>query len=120
MTFVLYLQICSIFTANIPGEIRAPLRIAVLQKRWEPTRVPTPRFIDAWTCFESDGDDSLIPVLLDSYCENIAVWRPSELDARQRMEMFVDEGEMSFARVYAKSGSGREDLSPIEDEPSTP
>ena len=51
----------------------------------------------------------MLPVLLTKYYENVVVWRPGELDAKQRKEMFVLEGEISFARVYAKSGSGRED-----------
>jgi hypothetical protein len=67
-----------------------------------------------------DGLEQMVPILLSPFCENVVVWRPGELDDRERREMFVDEGEISFARVYAKSGSGRDDNSPLTDDPSTP
>ena len=119
--FCFLFQICSIFTATIPGEDREPLRIAVLNKWWKPSRIPTPRFIDAWTSNESTGSDVMLPVLLTTYCENIVVLRPGELDAKQRKDMFVVEGEISFARVYAKSGSGRDDKSSsVTGYPSSP
>ena len=102
------MQICAIFTATIPGEYREPLRIAVLTKRWEPARIPTPRFINAWTCKESEGFPDKTLVFLGSYCENAVVWKPGDLDGQQRRELFVEKGEISFSRVYAKSGSGRE------------
>ena len=104
------LQICAIFTTAITSENREPLRIAVLKKRWEPARIPTPRFINAWTCKESEGSQNMVPVLLDSHCENAVVWRPGDLDGSKRRELFVENGEMSFSRVYAKSGSGRETM----------
>ena len=102
------LQICAIFSATITIEIRDPLRIVVLKKRWEPARIPTPRFINAWTCKESEGSQNMVPVLLDSHCENAVVWRPGDLDSSKRRVLFVENGEMSFSRVYAKSGTMRE------------
>ena len=93
-----------------------PLRIAVLSRRWEPARVTTPRFIDAWTCNEDDEAIKLVvPVLLYENCDNIVVWRPGDLNDRQRDELFVGQGDISFCRVYAKSGGGRVITAPSSD-----
>ena len=45
-----------------------------------------------------------IPILLDANCKNVAVWRSQGMSARLRQELHV---EISFSRVFAKSGSGR-------------
>ena len=50
----------------------------------------------------------MVPVLLDSKCENAVVWRPCDLNGPQQSELFVKNGEISFSRVYAKLGYGRE------------
>jgi hypothetical protein len=50
----------------------------------------------------------MVPVLLDRKCENAVVWRPCDLNGPQQSDLFVENGEISFSRVYAKSGSGRE------------
>jgi hypothetical protein len=57
----------------------------------------------------------MVPVLLDENCENVIVWRPGDLNDRQRDELFVGQRDISFCRVYAKSGSGRENKSPSSD-----
>ena len=53
--------------------------------------------------------DGLIPVILDSTCENVVVWRAENMSDRERSEMHVQQGEISFCRVFAKSGPSRED-----------
>ena len=65
----------------------------------------------------------MVPVLLDRKCENAAVWKPCDFNSQQRRELFVDNKEISFGRVYAKSGSGRDinvsstyEFSSLEDE----
>ena len=92
-----------------------PLRIVVLSRRWEPARVTTPRFIDAWTCNEEEATKYMVHVVLDANCENVVVWRPGDLKDRQRNELFVGQGDISYCRVYAKSGSGRENKEPSSD-----
>ena len=104
--------------AYVPDSDKQPLRIAGLSKHWEPTRIPTPRFIDAWTTNENAGlVGRLVPVILDSTCENVVVWRTEDMSERDRSDLHVQQGEISFCRVFAKSGSGREDeaLEPEED-----
>jgi len=49
----------------------------------------------------------MVFVLLDSKCENVVVWKPCDLNGPQRRELLVENGEISFSRVYAKLGSGR-------------
>jgi hypothetical protein len=61
----------------------------------------------------------MVPVLLGNNCENVVVWKPGELDGSARSELFVDNGEISFCRVYAKSGSGREDKDSSDVDPPT-
>ena len=51
----------------------------------------------------------MVPVCIDDGCENVVVWRTSNMSERDRRELHVQEGEISFCRVFAKSGSGRED-----------
>ena len=51
----------------------------------------------------------MIPVILDSICENVVVWRTDNMTDHERSELHVRQGELSFCRVSAKSGSGRED-----------
>ena len=92
-----------------------PLRIVVLSRRWEPARVTTPRFIDAWTCKEDEAIKHMVPVLSDENCENVVVWRSGDLNDRQRDELFVGQGDIRFCRVYDKSGSGREHKAPSSD-----
>ncbi len=53
--------------------------------------------------------DCLIPVILDSTCENGVVWRAENMGERKRSELHVQQGEIIFCRVFAKSWSGRED-----------
>ena len=67
---------------------------------------------------QSSGD--MVPVLLHDHCENVVIWKPCDLDDRERKELFVSRGEMSFSRVYAKSGSGREDHASTTRIPSSP
>jgi hypothetical protein len=50
----------------------------------------------------------MVPVLFDSKCENAVVWRPCDFNGPQQIDLFVENGEISFSRVYAKSGSKRE------------
>jgi hypothetical protein len=52
----------------------------------------------------------MVPILIDSKCEHAVVWKPRDLNDAQRNELFVGEGEISFSRVYAKSGSGRDTM----------
>lgn len=94
------------FSAYIPDGKREPLRIAITNS-WQPTRIPTPRFMDAWSSYEDEVVTS-VPVLLDDNCENVVVWRTQGMSSRVRQELHVAEGEISFSRVYAKSGSGRD------------
>ena len=92
----------------IPDSTRDPLRIAGLSKLWEPRRIPTPRFIDAWTSHDKDMASDLIPAILDSSCENVVVWRTTNMSESEKRELHVQDGEISFCRVFAKSGFGRE------------
>jgi len=95
------------FSAYIPDGNREPLRIAITNS-WEPPRLRTPRFMDVWSTFEDEVVES-IPILLDENCENVVVWRSQGMSASLRKELHVEEGEISFSRVFAKSGSGRID-----------
>ncbi len=98
----------ALFSAHIPNVDQIPLRIAVLSKRWEPSRVPMPRFMVAWVCKENESLSQPVPVLLRSGYENIVVWRSHTMNVRERKELFVDEGEIRFSKVFAMSGSGRD------------
>ncbi len=95
------------FSANIPDGIRAPLRIAITNT-WEPRRLRTPRFTNAWVAFEDEVQQH-VHVLLDNNCENVVVFRTQGMSARIREELHVGEREINFSKVCAKSGSGRED-----------
>ena len=98
-------QISCIILAYIPGSEREPLGIVGLLKLWEPKRIPTPRFIDAWTTNENEGSvTGLLPVILDSTCENVAVWRAESITERERSELHVNQGEISFARYSPNLG----------------
>ena len=57
-----------------------------------------------------------VPVLLDENCENVVVFRTHGMSSRMRHELHVGEGEINFSRVYAKSGSGREDVNNLHSE----
>jgi hypothetical protein len=108
-------QISCIILAYIPGSEREPLRIDEVSKLWEPKRIPTPRFIDAWTTNENEGSvTGLLPVILDSTCENVAVWRAESITERERSELHVNQGEISFCKVFAQSGSGHQDEPQME------
>ncbi len=101
--------------AYIPG-IREPLRITGLSRHWEPTRIPTPRFIDAWSANEKDGpSDRVVPVLLDVHCENVVVLRAANISDIEMRDMYLKQGQICFCRVYAKSGLGRQDAANIGD-----
>ena len=63
--------------------------------------------MDAWSSYEDEVVTS-VPVLLDDNCENVVVWRTQGTSSRVRQELHAAEGEISFSRVYAKSGSGRD------------
>lgn len=103
-------QISCIILAYIPGSEREPLRIAGVSKIWEPKRIPTPRFIDAWTTNENQGSvNYLVPVILDSTCENVVVLRAENITERERSELHFNEGEICFCKVFAQSGSGHQD-----------
>jgi len=60
----------------------------VLSKRWEPSRIPTPRFMGAWSCNENKGAEDMIPVLLGKNCENVGVWKPKNLTKQQQRCMW--------------------------------
>jgi hypothetical protein len=100
------------FAAFIPNTDRRVLRIAIT-RTWEPRRIPTPRFIDAWTANEDEGKDN-VPVLLALDCENVVVLKSSGISDRQRSDLYLEEGELNFCRIFAKSGSGREEIEPQE------
>ena len=89
---------------------KKPLRIVGFSKHWEPSRIPIPRFIDAWTTNENDGlTENTIPVILDSICENAVVWRTENTSDREKSELHVQQGEIiSVCRLFVKSGPGRE------------
>ncbi len=59
----------------------------------------------------------MVPVMLGTNCENVVVWKPGDLDGSARSELFVDSGEISFCRVYAKSGSGKENTTSSDVDP---
>ena len=63
--------------------------------------------MDAWSSYEDEVVTS-VPVLPDDNCENVVVWRTQGMSSRVRQELHVAKGEISFSRVYAKSGSGRD------------
>ena len=105
-------QVTAMFAAYIPNEGREPICIAITNT-WEPTRVRTPRFMDAWSTYKNQALLS-VPVLLGKYCKNVVVWRTKEMTVRQRQEFYVDEGKVSFSRVFAKYGSGRDDYESTE------
>ena len=88
------------FSAYIPYGNREPLRIAITYS-WEPTRLRTPRCMDVWSTFEDEVVES-IPILLDENCENVVVWRSQGMSASLRKDLHVEEGEISFSRVFAK------------------
>ena len=89
------------FSAYIPDGNREPLRIAITDS-WEPTRLQTPTFMNVCSTFEDEVVES-IPILLDANCENVVVWKSQGMSARLRLELHVEEGELSFSRVFAKS-----------------
>ncbi len=60
------------FIPNIGGEV---LRIAIT-RTWEPRRIPTPRFTDAWTANENEGEDNA-PIVFALECENVVVLKSS-------------------------------------------
>ena len=60
--------------------------------------------------------DRLVPIILGSDCENVVVWRTKDMSERDRSDLHVQQGEISFCRVFAKSGSGREDEAPEPEE----
>jgi hypothetical protein len=62
--------------------------------------------MDVWSTFEDEVVES-IPILLDASCENVVIWRSQGMSASLRKELYVEEGEISFSRVFAKSGSRR-------------
>ena len=99
------------FVAFIPSSDREVLRIAIT-RTWEPRRMPTPRFIDSWTTVEKEGKDQ-VPVVLGSNCENVVVMNLSGITDRDRRQLYMEEGELSFCRVFAKSGPGREVMEPV-------
>ena len=43
------------------------------------------------------------------HCENVVVLRTNNMDQRERRDLFLDEGMLRFSKLYAMSGSGRED-----------
>jgi hypothetical protein len=59
------------FAAFIPNSDQEVLRIAIT-RTWEPRRIPTRRFIDAWTANENEGKDN-VPLVLALDCENMVV-----------------------------------------------
>ena len=95
------------FVAFIPNSDREVLRIAIT-RTWVPSmRIPTLRFIDAWATNWKEGKDN-IPVMLCEYCENIVVLNTNGITERISRGFYLEEGELYFCRVYAKSGQGRE------------
>ena len=57
----------------------------------------------------------MVPVILDVICENVVVWRTEAMSENERRELHVQPGEICFCRVFAKSGSGRQDATPQHD-----
>ena len=98
------------FAAYIPNTDREVIRIAIA-RTWEPRRIPTPRFIDAWTANENEGKDN-VPVVLGRNCENVVVLKCKGITNQHRRDMYMEEGELNFCRVFAKSGVGREAIVP--------
>ena len=96
------------------------MRIAVLRKRWEPKRIPTPRFTEAWVCNETDTTLEMAPNILNALCEYVVVWRSQIMCEQESKDLFVESGEMCFNRVYAKSGDGRESEEILADAPESP
>ena len=94
------------FAAFIPNSDREVLRIAIT-RTWEPRRIPTLRFIDAWASNCKEGKDN-VPVVLCENCENIFVLNAYGITDRISINVYLEEGELYFCRVYAKSGPGRE------------
>ena len=102
------------FAAFIPNTDREVLRIAIT-RTWEPRRIPTPRFTDAWTANEDEGKDN-VPVMLCANCENIVVLNTYGITDQISRDLYLEEGELFFGRVYAKSGHEREASNrPIEE-----
>jgi hypothetical protein len=96
--------------AYIPSLPKEPLRIAGWFKHWEPTRIPTLHFIDAWTTNENDRFmDRTVPIPLNYIYEKVVVGRTDTMSDRERRELHVQQGEISFCQIFAKSGIGRED-----------
>ena len=65
--------------------------------------------MNAWSSYEDEVTENY-PVFMDAYCENVVVWRIEGMSARIRQKLHVAEGEINFSRVFAKSGSGREEI----------
>ncbi len=98
------------FAAFFPNIDREVLRIAIT-RTWEPRRIPTPRFIDAWTANEDEGKDN-VPVALALDYENVVVLKSSGFSDRQRRDLYLEEGELNFCRIFAKSRPRREEMEP--------
>jgi hypothetical protein len=66
-----------------------------------------PKFMDTWCCNERESLSRQVPVALGRHCENMVARTSRTMNDKERKELFVEEGEISFSRVYAKSGYGR-------------
>ncbi len=53
--------------------------------------------------------NGLVPVILGSTCENVVVWKAESIVERERSELHVNQGEISFCKVLAQSGPGHQD-----------
>ena len=56
--------------------------------------------MDVRSTFEAEAVES-IPILIDTNCENVVVWRLQGMSARLRQELHVEEGEIFFSWVFA-------------------
>ena len=94
------------FAAFIPNSDREVLRI-VITRTWEARRIPTPRFIEALATNWKKGKDN-VAVMLCENCKNIVALNTYGITDRISRDLYLEEGELYFCRVCAKSGPGRE------------
>ena len=69
--------------AHIPN--REPLRL-VLVDRYEPRRIETPRWIDAWEELDNDGNVTSLLINFDAISptmKKVSVYRPREFEGDQ-------------------------------------
>ena len=104
---------CISFTiAHIPN--REPLRL-VFVDRYEPRRMETPRWVDAWE--EFDCDEYYTPILIDldaisSTMKKVSVYRPRPLGGDGDSTLYA----LRWATIHAQSGFFNDTVEDVDNE----